>query len=144
MMLMYQLLSLGIYESESVSSIGDVIDKVLGFFSKIVEGIMTAIEALNTLYEMLCDFDARVIQMAESCGSTEFVGMPVNEAISTFRYLTGDVCFMMIYLTVLFGCLFTIYKLVTLLYEAIDALVLQVSGVSCKSFFSGLLGKIFK
>ena len=105
---------------------------------------MTSIEALSTLYEMLCDFDARVIQMAESCGSTEFVGMPVNEAISTFRYLTGDVCFMMIYLTVLFGCLFTIYKLVALLYDAIDALVLQVSGVSCKSFFSGLLGKIFK
>ena len=144
MMRMLHLLSLGTYEVESVSGIGDAIDKVLGFFSKIVDGIVTAIEALRTLYNMLCDFDERVIQMAESCGSSEFVGMPVNEAISTFRYLTGDVCFMMIYLTVLFGCLFTIYKLVTLLFEAIDALVLQVSGVSCKSFFSGLLSKIFK
>ena len=144
MIMMTILLSLGDYSSEAISNISDIVDGVLGFFTKIVEGIVTAIEALNTLYEMLCDFDARVLQMAESCGSTEFVGMPVNEAISTFRYLTGDVCFMMIYLTVLFGCLFTIYKLVTLLYEAIDALVLQVSGVSCKSFFSGLLGKLFK
>lgn len=144
MIRMLFLLSVGTYESESVSGIGDIVDKVLVFFSKIVDGIVTAIEALQTLYDMLCDFDERVIQMAESCGSSEFVGMPVNEAISTFRYLTGDVCFMMIYLTVLFGCLFTIYKLVTLLFEAIDALVLQVSGVSCKSFFSGLLSKIFK
>ena len=142
-MIMVYLLSLGDYASESISNISDIISKVLGFFSKIIDGILTAIEALNTLYEMLCDFDARVLQMAESCGTSEFVGMPVNEAISTFRYLTGDVCFMMIYLTVLFGCLFTIYKLVTLLFEAVDALVLQVSGVSCKSFFSNLLSNIF-
>ena len=142
-MIMVCLLSLGDYASESISNISDIISKVLGFFSKIIDGILTAIEALNTLYEMLCDFDARVLQMAESCGTSEFVGMPVNEAISTFRYLTGDVCFMMIYLTVLFGCLFTIYKLVTLLFEAVDALVLQVSGVSCKSFFSNLLSNIF-
>ena len=50
----------------------------------------------------------------------------------------------MIYLTVLFGCLWTIYKIVVLLYEAIDALIQQATGQTCKGFLSGMLGKFFK
>lgn len=131
-------------ENFLVESFTDLITKVGNFFTYIVDTIVSILEALQLLYDMLLEFDARIIAMAESNSASEFTGMPVVEAISTFRYLVGDVAFYTIYLIILFGCLFTIYKLVTLLYDAIDALVNQVTGSSCKSLLTSFLGKIFK
>ena len=127
-----------------INAISEIPSKILGFFSRIIEMIVMVLDALLTFYEMLLGFDAMIVEMVDSCSFSNYSGMPVVEAISTFRYLVGDVAFYMIYLTVLFGCLMTIYKLVVLLYDAIDALMLQVTGANCKSLFSNLLSKIFK
>lgn len=118
-------------------------EKVLGFFGYIVEVLASTFEALTLFYQMLDAFDQTIIDMADSCGTSEFINMPILEAIGTFHYLVGDVAFYMIYLSVLAGCLLTIYKLVTLIYEAIDALVYQLTGSNCKTQIASLLSKIF-
>ena len=128
----------------TMGSLLDIPGKIVDFFATIVDMITSVMDALLTLYSTLEDFDQTVVAMVDSNGTSEFTGMPVVEAISTFHYLVGDVAFYMIYLTVLFGCLWTIYKLVVLLYEAIDALVEQVTGQNCKSVLTGILGKLFK
>lgn len=129
------------YDNYLLESIAEIPEKIVNFFQMIIDTIVMVIEALKTFYDMLVEFDERVIQMADSCGTSEFTGMPVHEAISTFRYLTGDVAFYMIYMTVLFGCLFTIYKLFILLYTAIDILVEKVTGETISGNISGLISK---
>ena len=99
-----------------IGSLTEIPEKIVSFFSSIVDMIVLVLDALQTLYN----------------------------TISTFHYLVGDMAFYMIYLTVLFGCLWTIYKIVVLLYEAIDALIQQATGQTCKGFLSGMLGKFFK
>lgn len=123
-------------------SVSEIPGKIVDFFQMIIDTIVLVIDALKTFYVMLQDFDKRIISMADSCGSSEFTGMPVIEAISTFRYLTGDVAFYMIYFTVMSGCLFTIYKLLCLLYTAVDLLVEKITGKSLSGNISGLLSKI--
>ncbi|MBQ7776406.1 MAG: hypothetical protein IJ379_10860 [Lachnospiraceae bacterium] len=125
-------------------NISEIPSKVVEFFLDIVDMITSVIDALQDFYNMLQEFDARIVLMAESCGTSEFTGLPIVDAIGTFRYLVGEVAFMMIYFGILIGCLLTIFKLVVLLYEAIDGLVLQVSGVSCSQYFGNMLTKIFK
>lgn len=127
-----------------IENIGELASKVVDFFMYIIEALMTAIDALGTFYELLVDFDHRILLMSNSAGASEFTGMPIVEAIGTFRYLVGDVAFYMIYLTVLFGCLMTIWKLVSLLFEGIDAIVQKVAGVSSKTAITNFLGNIFK
>ena len=126
-----------------INALSEIPQKIADFFMVIVDMVISVIDALSTLYSMLQEFDAMVVEMVDSNGVSEFQGMPVVKSISMFRYLVGDVAFYMIYLTVLFGCLWTIYKLVVLLYEAIDALVEQATGTSCKSYILSLLSKIF-
>lgn len=127
-----------------VGSVLDIPGKIASFFQTILDMITSVLSALQTLYTTLQDFDNMIINMTDTNGSSQFSGMPVVEAIGTFRYLVGDVAFYMIYLTVLFGCLWTIYVLVTKLYEAIDALISQVTGYSVKENLSSLLTKLIK
>lgn len=129
------------YDNYLLDSIAEIPEKIINFFQMIIDTILLVVEALKTFYDMLVDFDKRIIAMADSCGTSEFTGMPVVEAISTFRYLTGDVAFYMIYFTVMFGCLFTIYKLMCLLYTAVDLLVEKITGNSLSGNISGLLSK---
>lgn len=127
-----------------IGSTLDIPGKIVSFFQTILDMITSVISALQTLYTTLQDFDTMIIDMADTNGSSQFSGMPVVEAIGTFRYLVGDVAFYMIYLTVLFGCLWTIYVLVTKLYEAIDALISQITGYSVKEHLSSLLFQLTK
>ena len=127
-----------------VGAVLDIPGKIASFFQTILDMITSVLSALQTLYTTLQDFDNMIINMTDTNGSSQFSGMPVVEAIGTFRYLVGDVAFYMIYLTVLFGCLWTIYVLVTKLYEAMDALISQVTGYSVKENLSSLLTKLIK
>ncbi len=130
--------------SDLFGSIDDIPSKVVDFFGDIIDIIASVLDALKTFYQMLEDFDATIVAMTESCGSSEFAGMPILDAIGMIRYLVGDIVFYMMYAGILFGCLFAVYKLVVLLFEALEGLVMQVSGVSCKAYFGSLVGKLFK
>lgn len=129
---------------ELLKNIADIPTRLLEFFIDIVDMIGSVIVILADFLNMLEEFDTTIVKMAESCGSSTFTGMPIVDAIGTFRYLVGDVAFMMIYFGIIMGCLLTVYKLCVLLYEAVDALVMQVYGVSCKNFFGNVLTKIFR
>lgn len=125
-----------------IDTIGNLPGKLVEFFQEVVDMITSVYESLCTFLGMLNDFDETIVAMTESCGTSEFVGMPIVDSIGMFRYLVGDIAFMMIYFSILIGCLFTIYKLVVLLFEGLDALSLQAYGVTSKNLFSNLVGKI--
>lgn len=127
-----------------IDTIGNLPGKVVDFWTEVVDMLSSVYESLCTFLGMLKDFDETIVAMTESCGTSEFVGMPIVDSIGMFRYLVGDVAFMMIYFTILIGCLFTVYKLVILLLDGLDALSLQAYGVTSKNMLSNLVGKIIK
>lgn len=128
-----------------IDELGNAGNRLLDFFQNFIDMITTAIVALKSFYDMLDEFDQRVVAMVDNCGATEFDGLPVVEAISTFHYVVGDVIFYLIYLVVLFGCLWTIFKLVLLIYAKVKEFMSQLtSGVTSKAQFSTVLTKIFK
>lgn len=125
-------------------NLDDIPSKIIHFFGDIIDVIASVLEALKTFYLMLEEFDNTIVAMTDSCGSSEFVGMPILDSIGMIRYLVGDIVFYMMYAGILFGCLFAVYKLIVLLFEALEGLVMQVSGVSCKAYFGSLVNKLFK
>lgn len=122
---------------------GNIFDAAQELFQGILDALVSVFLALQDFNTMLGDFDYRIQQMTASCGSSEFTGMPIVDAIGTFRYLVGDLAFYMIYITVLIGCLLTIYKLVVLIFDAISSLLENVTGGASKGALGRLVNKIF-
>lgn len=109
----------------------------------IFDAFANVYDALNEFYNMLKDFNDMIITMTKNPSSS--TGLPVVEAIGVFRYLVGHLTFYVIYMAVLFGCLFTIYKLVCLLLEAFHALKEQTTAGSYSSnALIEMLTKFFK
>ena len=126
-----------------IESVNGALDGIKAFFVECVEIVTSAMEALILFCDMLDELDARVVSMVDNCGSSEFVGLPINEAISTFRYVVGDVIFYLLYLAIMFGCLFTIWKLIMLIYSGLKN-IKGSGGFLSPSSFASSFGKIFK
>lgn len=125
-----------------IDNILELPEKVLDFFQRVLDAILSVVDAMNQFYDILIDFDNDIQEMTAACSTGTFNGMPINTAIGTFHYLVGDLVFFLIYISILVGCLFTIYKIVTKIFDAVDALLLQLSGMNCKSLISSLLSKL--
>jgi len=124
-----------------IETIGQIKDAVLNLIQDIIDAFVAVLSALQEFDGMLEEFDAKIVEMTNSCGSSEFTGMPIVDAIGMFRYLVGDLAFYMIYFTILFGCLMTIYKLVVLIYDALFNVKDNISGGYSKGFFGSILDK---
>lgn len=125
---------------ETIADVGSAITNVVGL---IFGAFVDVHDSLNEFYNMLKDFNQTVVAITKDPSTG--TGLPVVESIGVFRYLVGDPAFFVIYMVILFGCLFTIYKLVCLIVEAFHALKEQASaGSYSASHLTGLLGKIFK
>lgn len=116
-----------------------------GIWDEFVSMIGNAIIALQTFSDILDEFDDRIVDMKDNCGTAEFDGFPIKEAIGTFRYVCGDIIFYLLYLLILIGCLFVIYKLVVLLYHYIRLAVTSImdyfGGKSLSSILPLFFGK---
>lgn len=126
-----------------LEGISQMKDSIMNLLQDILDAIVGVIQAMFNLNDMLNEFDLKIQQMTDSCGASEFTGMPIVDAIGTFRYLVGDLAFYMIYFTVLIGCLLTIYKILVLLFDALSALWDNITGGSSKDFFSEIFDKNF-
>lgn len=120
-------------------------EKLLQFFDDFIDMVQTALVALKTFHDMLDEFDQRIVAMVDNCGSSEFNGLPVNKAIATYHYAVGDVVFYLMYMVILIGCLFTIYKIVLLIFKAVRNAIDHFTGGSISSVgFTGIISKLFK
>lgn len=109
------------------------------FFSQAYDNFISAIESSVEGLQLACDtindFDARITTAVDTGFASEFGSLPVADAIGLIRYLVGDPIFYLIYLVILIGCLFTIYKLIVLLYEV----VMRIKDI----FKTGYIGAAF-
>lgn len=129
--------------SNLVDIITDIPSKVASVWDDAIEMISSSFDALQDFRTMLEEFDESIVAMTESCGGSA-TGLPITDSIALFRYLVGDLAFMMIYFTVLVGCFFVIYKLVVLVYNGFDSMVNTTTGASSKNMLYNLLSKFIK
>ena len=88
-------------------------------YNKFISAIESSVEGLELARDTINEFDTRIVTAVDTGFQSEFGSLPVADAIGLIRYLVGDPIFYLIYLVILIGCLFTIYKLIVLLYEVI-------------------------
>lgn len=113
--------------SSMMSRIYEVIDSIK-------EGFETTNQALVELNSKVDALSSEIAIMAVN-PSYNMQGLPINSAIASIRYLTGEIVFDVLYLVVLFGCLFTI---VIICYK-IEKIVEYLFNKIVKPFFSSLL-----
>lgn len=123
----------------------DIANSILGFFQEFIDMLKTAVIALQTFNDFLIDFDNRIIAMVDNCGSSEFTGFPINKAIATYHYAVGDIVFYLMYAVILAGCLFTIYKIVLLLFQGVRSLFSNLgTGLSSGKTWTNITKGFFK
>ena len=86
---------------ETIADVGSAITNVVEL---IFDAFVNVHDALNEFYNMLKDFNQTVIAITKDPSTG--TGLPVVESIGVFRYLVGDPAFFVIYMVILFGCLF--------------------------------------
>lgn len=120
-----------------------IAEKVIWIVNLITDAFVEVHSALNDFYTMLRDFNDVILQATVDPSTN--TGLPVVQAIGVIRYLVGEVAFHVLYLCILFGCLFTIYKLVCLLIEAWHAIRDQASAGSYSgSAIAGMITRFFR
>lgn len=108
----------------------------IGFAAqRILEGFISTADALSELNDRIDEISGEILHMSIN-PSYNMQGLPVNDAIASFRYLTGDIVFMVLYLITVIGCLFTIvtisYKIARILIFIYNEVVIPI----WKSFYS--------
>lgn len=123
----------------------DFINDIIGYITDIFDGLLSAAEALFEFENKLVEFDNYILSMVEAARGGTVNGLPINQAIGTFRYLVGDLAFSMFYFLILFGCMFTIWHLCMLIWNSVSDLKNQAAGGGTSlAGFAGMLGKLFR
>lgn len=127
----------GFSNGSLLENIGNFFDFIFTFFGNIVS-------ALTNFYSTLIEINKYVIELGDSAKSGITNGLPILDSVGLYRYLMGEPVFYFTYILVLFGCLFTIFKLVLLLIKAFKQMKESItgSGKTKASLISGL-AKIF-
>lgn len=115
------------------------LDKLLSGLSKIFDIIWqiigSIVNAIEMLYKSLINITAWIDNLIDGIISGNIDNLPVLEAIGTYRYLVGDLIFYLTYMLIVTGCLFTIYKLVILIYS-------EITKMRSSMLFGGILTKM--
>lgn len=108
-------------------ALGNFMDDLRGVLENVFSLIGTTVDAMITLHDQLKTFETDIMKLNESIDSGNIEGLPIVQSIGMIRYIIGDPAFYFMYALVLFGCLFTLYKLVMLLLRALSAMYDQFS-----------------
>ena len=78
------------------------------------------LDSLFLFKDTLQNFEKNIDDMINSINSgSSCNGLPLIECIATYRYFVGDFAFLLTYSLILFGCLWTIYKLLILIKDRV-------------------------
>lgn len=120
----------------NLQNIDSMITQTLTDILSVITSIITAI---SNLHSELNKFLNDIVLMTTDAQNGTLNGLPIYKSIGMIHYLAGDINFKIMYSVLLFGCLFTIYKLGLLLYSAIRE---YISGLVNSGMNSTVTGKI--
>lgn len=107
-------------------------------FEYIVKFFATVSDSLHQFYDTINEINTYVIMWTNAFTGQGDVKLPVFASIGAYRYLVGEGAFYITYIVILSGCLFTIFRLVYILYRLFEKLQDKILNKNGKTV-SGLL-----
>ncbi len=108
-----------------------------------IKGASNAVIQTYTQIKSFRDIIKDMISTMSSGSSGANTGVPVTEAIGTIRYCIGDNLFYAIYLSIIFGLLFTLTKLVKVVYKQILKLGEMFNSIGGKTAILNKIKNLF-
>ena len=121
------------FDFNFVNSILEIPEKIIAWLREVYNIMLLALNSLKDLLNYLMDIDDIVLSMSADCGESQF-GLPIVQAIGTFRYMVGDVVFYTFYIIIVLGCLLTIYVIMSKLIQAIYSLIRMMKNFTFASY----------
>lgn len=123
------------FNSGIISGIKKLLEFIVDFFQ-------TSADGLRQFYETLQEINKYVQMWTTSFAGAE-TELPVFASIGAYRYLVGEGAFYLTYIAILCGCLFTIFRLVYILYQLFEKLQDKINSKNKKTA-SGLIDILSK
>lgn len=96
---------------------GNIIDIIKNIFTTIFMILVAVIDYIFKFVETLMGVNIYILNMITSVESGSVEGLPFLEVIGAYRFLVGDTIFNLTYMMIVSGALFTLYKLLLVLYR---------------------------
>ncbi len=109
-----------------------IIDGIKNLFAFVVDLFVSTAQALQQFYDTLSEVNDVVIAWTSSAAGTGNQ-LPVVASIGAYRYLVGDGAFYLTYVSLLCGCLFTIFQLLHILAKLLDAQSKKINSGDAKT-----------
>ncbi len=119
-----------------------ILQGLTNLFKYIINFFATVADALRQFYNTIVDVNSYVKLWTNAFGGGE-TGLPVFASVGAYRYLVGDSAFYITYIVILCGCLFTIFRLVYILYRLFEKLQDKICNNNSKTL-SGILSIVSK
>lgn len=116
---------------------GGILDMLKNLFQYIITFFSTCADSLHQFYDTIGEINGYVRSWITAFSGGESQ-LPVFTSIGAYRYLVGEGAFYITYIAILCGCLFTIFKLVYILYRLFEKLQNKIANKNPKTL-SGLL-----
>lgn len=124
---------------------GNIIDVIKNIFKTIFMVINAMFDYLFRFVEILSRINLYIVNLISSIESGNVDGLPFLEFIGAYRYLVGDTIFELTYMSIVCGALFTLYKLLLILYRRFkDAKNDTVSNSNSLGTILSVVTKFFK
>lgn len=108
-----------------------------------IKGATNAVVQTYNQIKSFRDVIKNMISTMSSGSSGSETGVPVTEAVGTIRYCIGDNLFYAIYLSIIFGLLFTLTKLVKVVYKQIIKIGDTYNSIGGKSAILNKIKNLF-
>ncbi|MEW4413405.1 hypothetical protein [Clostridium sp. AN503] len=122
---------------------GNLFDIAKKFIDFIFAFLGNLFSALVQFYNTIIEANNYVNSLIEGASSGSVQGLPLLQIIGAYRYLVTDPIFYLTYMSILIGCLFTIYQLVLLLIGAFNYFKKSVSSGGTSEGFINIISKFF-
>lgn len=86
------------------------VTNIFDMFQRVAENIHNVKDSLEEVVNKLNDISADAAFMAADY-NYKMMGLPISDAIGTFRFMVGEVIFSTIYVLVILGLLFTLFTI---------------------------------
>lgn len=124
---------------------------IFGWIKNTVDTLFSTLrgaeDAVTQTYKQIVSFKDTIQVMIDNMGngsSGTYTGVPVTEAIGTIRFCIGDTLFYAIYLSILFGILFTLVKLGKVVIEQITKIGNSFTSLGGKTAIFNKIKNLFK
>lgn len=124
---------------------------IFGWIKNTVDTLFSTLrgaeDAVTQTYKQIVSFKDTIQGMIDNMGngsSGSYTGVPVTEAIGTIRFCIGDTLFYAIYLSILFGILFTLVKLGKVVIEQITKIGNSFTSLGGKTAIFNKIKNLFK